>query len=253
VVTREWDAPTYDALSIPHEEWGERTLARLELRGDETVLDAGAGTGRDTDKLLDRLPHGRVVAVDGSQAMLDRLAQRIGDDERVQPLRWHLTTPLPPDVGPFEAVFSVATFHWILDHDVLFTNLAARTGPGGRLVAECGGAGNVSSIDRAVADVLGRSAPSRWHFADVATTRERLRAAGFEPVEVRLRPHPITLEGPDRFRTYLATIVLGSHLDAMTDAEGDEFLAAVAARLDRPTVDYVRLEITARRDDGTST
>jgi trans-aconitate 2-methyltransferase len=70
---REWDAASYDPLPLPHERWGQRLLATLPLAGDETVLDVGAGTGRDTAALLDRLPRGRVVAVDGSAAMLEQI------------------------------------------------------------------------------------------------------------------------------------------------------------------------------------
>jgi hypothetical protein len=58
VQPREWDAASYDTLPLPHEQWGQRLLATLPLAGDETVLDVGAGTGRDTAALLDRLPRG---------------------------------------------------------------------------------------------------------------------------------------------------------------------------------------------------
>ena len=57
---REWDAETYDAVSDPQYEWGIEVLERLELRGDETVLDAGCGSGRVTAELVERLPEGRV-------------------------------------------------------------------------------------------------------------------------------------------------------------------------------------------------
>src|SRR6266704_2621497 len=65
-----WDAGAYDRLSGPQYAWGQRVLDRLGLRGDETVLDAGCGTGRLTALLLVRLPHGKVIAVDKSEAML---------------------------------------------------------------------------------------------------------------------------------------------------------------------------------------
>ena len=65
---REWDAETYDAVSDPQFEWGMEVLDRLELRGDEVAVDAGCGSGRVTAELLARLPNGRVVAGDGSDA-----------------------------------------------------------------------------------------------------------------------------------------------------------------------------------------
>ena len=76
---REWDAETYDAVSDPQFEWGMEVLERLELRGDETALDAGCGSGRVTAELLERLPEGRVIAVDGSEAMIEKARERLGD------------------------------------------------------------------------------------------------------------------------------------------------------------------------------
>jgi trans-aconitate 2-methyltransferase len=119
-VAHRWDAKTYDSLPLPHTRWGDGVLGRLTLTGTETVLDAGAGTGRDTAKLLALLPKGRVVAVDGSDTMLDRL----GDDPRVRVINGDLTTPLPVGTD-LDAAISVATFHCSHDHDALFANIAS--------------------------------------------------------------------------------------------------------------------------------
>ena len=78
---REWDAETYDAISDPQFTWGMEVLERLELAGDEVVLNAGCGSGRVTAELVKRLPRGRVIAVDGSEAMVAkaRAMGRIAD------------------------------------------------------------------------------------------------------------------------------------------------------------------------------
>src|SRR5829696_2457690 len=80
---REWDANAYDTLNAPMNERGNDAVARLELRGDETVLDAGCGTGQVTATLLERLPRGRVVALDGSAQMLAAARERFAGDPRV--------------------------------------------------------------------------------------------------------------------------------------------------------------------------
>src|ERR1700759_4944213 len=110
---REWDAAGYDALPLPHERWARGLLDTLPLTGDETVLDVGAGTGRDAAALLDRLPRGQVGAVDGSAAMLAPLRGR-PRDERARPagsrlpvVQANLAEPLRLD-HPVDAVFSVA-------------------------------------------------------------------------------------------------------------------------------------------------
>ena len=64
--TAEWDASQYSRVSSPQRSWSEEVIPRLRLGGDETVLDAGCGSGEVTLKLLEQLPHGRVLAVDGS-------------------------------------------------------------------------------------------------------------------------------------------------------------------------------------------
>src|SRR5882724_6832998 len=102
-MTHEWNAAAYDALPLPHQQWGLRTIDRLELTGTETVLDAGCGTGRDAEVLLRRLPGGRVIAVDGSVTMLDRLRERLAPDlDRVDVVRADLSRPLPIR-GPVDA------------------------------------------------------------------------------------------------------------------------------------------------------
>lgn len=126
----EWDAAGYDSLPLPHEHWGRGVLASLPLAGDERVLDVGAGTGRDTAALLERLPHGHVVAVDGSTAMLGQLRRRLGavSPGRLTILHADLTAPLVLD-EPVDAVFSVATLHWLPDHGSVFQSLAAALRP----------------------------------------------------------------------------------------------------------------------------
>ncbi|WP_330458936.1 methyltransferase domain-containing protein [Streptomyces sp. NBC_00820] len=247
---REWDAKTYDSLPLPHQQWGKRTLGRLDLKGHETVLDAGCGTGRDTAALLDLVPDGRVIAVDGSSRMLEQLRTKLADRlDRLEVLEADLTRPLP-FTGQVDAITSVATFHWITDHAALFTNLARQLRPGGRFVAECGGQGNVARINAAVEEVLGAPPAQKekvWYFAGIEETTERLRAAGFTDIEVSLLPDPARLEPGEQLWSYLATVVLGSHLDRLPEAVHEEFVHAVAARLPEPVVDYVRLNITASR------
>jgi trans-aconitate 2-methyltransferase len=243
---REWNAVAYDALPLPHVRWGRRTIDRLGLAGDETVLDAGCGTGRDAATLLERLPRGRVVAVDGSAQMLDRLRERLGAElSRVDVVRADLEQPLPIE-HPVDAIMSVAAFHWIHDHDALFHNLAAVLRPGGRLSTDCGGQGNIAGVTKAVDEVLGRP-PSAWQFAGVDDTRRRLSAGGFTELDVQLNPDPVRLRDRDELRAYLQTVVLGGELDRLAPTEHEAFVTAVADRLPEPLVEYVRLEITAVR------
>src|SRR5436190_21672548 len=125
---------------------GHEVLQRIDLRGDEVVLDAGCGSGELTAELAARVPRGRLYAVDGSPRMVELACSRLTTDIGVRPRCrvWQqdlldLEVPEPVDL-----IFSAATFHWIADHDRLFRRLHAALKPGGRLVAQCGGAGNIA-------------------------------------------------------------------------------------------------------------
>jgi trans-aconitate 2-methyltransferase len=247
---RAWDADAYHQVSSPQVAMATAVLDRLELRGDETVLDAGCGSGRVTRLLLERLPHGRVIAVDADAQMVARAREELGPDADVR--RADLAALRLHDGELVDAVFSNATFHWIADHDALFARLAAALRPGGRVSAQCGGAGNVAAVHETAiaaahdAGVAHRFAgwPRPWNFAGPAQTEQRLRAAGFDDVRCWLQPWPVE---PDEPRAYLQTVCLGPHLERLEAAEHGRFLDAVLARLgERPTLDYVRLNVCAR-------
>lgn len=243
-MTREWDAAAYERLSAPQTRWGQAVVDRLELDGNERVLDAGCGTGRVTEWLLERLPGGQVIGVDGSAAMIERASVRFAGDPRVELVVADLTGPLPLD-GPVDAILSTATFHWIADHASLFRNLASFLRPGGQLVAQCGGAGNIANLERILSQ-LGHSFGGEKTFATAEETRARLEAAGFEDIETWLHEEPTTLPEED-LEGFLETVCLGGIVDRMADGERAHFVHEVAARMPEPRIDYVRLNISARR------
>jgi trans-aconitate 2-methyltransferase len=245
----EWDAETYERVSDPQYEWGLEVLERLELAGDEFVMDAGCGSGRVTEKLLERLPQGRVLAVDASESMIDKAREKLGDhvDYLVADLaELELTEPL-------DVVFSTATFHWISDHDRLFARLRDALVPGGRLHAQCGGAGNVREHAEAIVGVAQRPefAPHfadmqvLWNFATPEETERRLQAAGFTDVKAWLQPKPVRPADP---REFMRVVTLGLHLARLPADLHDPFIDAVADQMEEPvTLNYVRLNIEASR------
>jgi trans-aconitate 2-methyltransferase len=245
----DWDAVTYDRIADPMSRWGTAVLERLPLRGDERVLDAGCGSGRVTEQLLARLPNGHAIALDASPAMIVEARRRLAPFAgRVSYLVADLLEPLPID-PPVDAILSTATFHWVTDHDTLFRNLAAVLRPGGRVVAQCGGAGNVASVVRIAAEVAGAwQQPARTPlFATAEETADRLRAAGFAQIETWLHAEPTRIEPGEALETFLATIMLREHLVLVPEAHRAGFLRAVARRIPNGEIDYVRLNIIARR------
>jgi trans-aconitate 2-methyltransferase len=247
--TREWDAAAYETLNAPMTERGEDAVARLALRGDEMVLDAGCGVGEVTATLLERLPRGRVIALDGSQAMLDAARERLGGDPRASFAHADLERPLTPAIAPasLDAIVSTSTFHWLRDHDALFRHLAAVLKPGGQLVVDCGGAGNIAAVLDALRELGHDEYP--WTYAGVEETEARLRAAGFEGADVRLVPR-VSRHQPGELERFLTSVVLRTYVAELGPERGAALVRDVAARLPERELRWVRLEIVARRAIG---
>jgi len=256
---REWNAETYHRVSNPQFDWGTVVLGRLPLDGDECVLDVGCGTGRLTEQLLTRLPRGRVVGIDQSSNMVrvahdhlqghGRRAQMVVADAAALPMREQA-----------DAVFSTATLHWVLDHPRLFRSLFDALKPGGRLVAQCGGAGNLVRIHHRTDALMADSRfaghftnwSEPWEFADAETTARRLTDAGFEDVLTWLEQSPVLFPDADAFRTFVTNVICGPYLAHLPDPTlQDAFIDEVtrlAATDDPPfELDYWRLNISARR------
>jgi trans-aconitate 2-methyltransferase len=245
---RDWDATTYERLSAPLTAMGAEVLDRLVLNGDETVLDAGCGTGNVTRILVDRLPRGRVIAVDAAPSMVEQARELLPAEVDVfQADLLDLTLDEPVD-----AILSTATFHWIGDHPRLFARLHAALKPGGRLVAQCGGHGNVAAIKAAGLEAVRepRFAPHfdgwrpDWNFATPEETERRLRDAGFG--DVWCWPTHVDVDPGDP-AAYLRAICLGSFVGRLPEELGEPFVAAALERLPDPLqIHYVRLNILAR-------
>ena len=258
----EWDATAYNRLNNPMQTWGEAVVSKLPLRGDETALDLGAGSGRLTEFLLRRLPHGKVIAIDRSANMLESARQHLESefDGRVTYLQASLD-----DIDLVERAdlaFSNAAFHWIKDHPRLFAAIFRALKPGGWLVAQCGAAPNIARI-RERAGRLMTSDPYKpyfgdwqgpWEFATPALAAERLSRAGFTDVETSMFEAPVHLGSREATYDFFEHVILGTHLERISDPElRHRFLESMteqSAADDPPFVqDYWRLNLRARRPD----
>jgi trans-aconitate 2-methyltransferase len=250
-VLHDWDAGTYDRLGGTVQSFGHALLDRLELDGDEAVLDAGCGSGAVTAALLERLPRGRVVAVDSSPAMVERARERLGPDPRLTVQLGNLVELELPE--PVDGVFSSAVFHWVPDHERLFERMHAALRPAGWLLAQCGGHGNIADVRQALervqrepdfAERLG-SWPGPWCYSPPHVACERLERAGFEAVRAMTHIERVPTREPER---YLASIILGGHLDQLPEELHAPFVRRVVEEMESPQeLRYVRLTLTARR------
>ena len=221
-----------------------RRPPRERLEGDERILDAGCGSGRVTAPAGSRA-RGRVVALDGSPAMLDQARgaspgsaigssssrRTCGPAPRSRPGRRDpLDRDVPLDPRPRGAV----------------PPPRGRDPAGGQLVAQYGGVGNTASV-RAVLATIGDGWTGDVFFAGPDETRGWLAETGWEDGEAWLQPEPTRFEPGEPFKAFLRTVILGAHLARLPAGERDAFVDEVASRLPAAEIDYVRLNVTARR------
>ncbi len=247
----DWDAQAYHRVSDMQLAGGKRFLDGLELAGDEVVLDAGCGTGRVTKLLVERIPRGRVIAVDASPSMVEIARETLGESADV---RGADLTAL--DLGePVDFVFSTSVFHWILDHEALFASLHGELRPGGRLAAHFGGAGNVSELRSSIRSPARRAPFAEylrgyehpWLFATPEETRARLQTAGFDVVRCDAEVKTLRLEEP---REWHRTVGVPVQLARLPEELREPYLEAVLEQLPDPgKMRFVRLNVEARKPE----
>ena len=254
--TTDWNAAAYDAISDPQFEWGMAVLGTVELDGNERVLDAGCGSGRLTEELLGRLPEGEVVALDSSPQMLEQARLRLRRfDSRVEFV--HASLQDFALARTVDGVFSNAVFHWVPDHAAMFRCLHRVLRPGGWLVAQFGGVGNLARTHRRTEEVAKR-APFHAHlremeygphFEDVESTRQRMEAAGLRVSQAGLHTVEAPFETRERYESFLRTVVLRQPVAKLPDDLQGGFLQKISRRaLEEEggyVLDYVRLTVRA--------
>ena len=256
----EWNAASYHKVSGPQTSWGQKVLNRLHVNGDERAIDAGCGSGRLTGELMERLPNGRLIAIDRSWNML--MTARANLRPALGPRVAFVQVSLPdlPFAGWADLVFSTATFHWVKDHQALFAGIFATLRSGGKLHAQCGGGPNLRRAHELAGQVMHvppfashfTDWPGPWEFANAEVTAERLARAGFVEIETSLEEAPTTLATEADYREFVTTVIYHAHLERLPDpALRREFIDRVTVLASKEpvpfTLDYWRLNMQAKK------
>lgn len=244
----QWDPDTYDGSHSFVSEYGKDLLEWLDAKPDERILDVGCGTGRLTAEIAGS--GAEVIGIDQSEAMIEQAQSSHSNCSFVRAD----ATEFDPDES-FDAVFSNAALHWISEQDTVLESIRNALRPGGRFVAELGGADNVRLIVDALETELrerGYEVANPWYFPSIGEYAPRLEAHGFEVRSARLFDRPTELEnGDDGLANWLEMFSEEFFQSVPTD-EQDEIIAAVEDEL-RPTLfrdgswiaDYRRLRFAA--------
>jgi trans-aconitate methyltransferase len=207
-----WDPEDYERHSAQQERWARELVAKLQLAGDETVLDIGCGDGKVTAEIASQVPRGRVLGIDSSADMVRRAGEL---HPPVHPnLRFEVgdASQLEFD-SEFSVVFSNAALHWVHDQRPVLRGIARSLRGEGRVLVQMGGKGNAADVVAVLDEV---TALPRWReyfagfvfpygFYDPGEYRPWLVEASLRPTRVELVPKDMVHAGREGLAGWLRT------------------------------------------------
>jgi len=249
VPATEWDPQLYERRHAFVWQMSRDLLRLLDPTAGERILDVGCGTGQLTRQIAD--VGARVVGIDLSPAMIEK-ARQVGDE-----MEFRVADARSFDFGSdFDAVFSNAVLHWVVPPEAAAGCMFRALKPGGRLVCELGGKGNVAAllaaIDAAARAMSVEPPPHQNYYPTIADYGAVLEGVGLEVRSAELFDRPTPLEGSDGLFNWVK-MFRRRVLDAIHPTRHDDFAALLAEQAkpslwhDRWYADYRRLRIVARR------
>ena len=278
--TIKWNAADYAANSTVQQSWARELIAKLNLHGDEHILDIGSGDGKVSAELAHAVPRGSVTGMDASPQMIE-FAKNIFPTRKFPNLRFRVMDARKIKFDrQFDLIFSNAALHWVDDHETILRSAAPVLKPGGRLIVSCGGKGNAQDVFVALRPEMRlkrwrdffKNMPTPYFFYAPGNYEKWLAKFGFKTNVLKLAPKDAVYEGAEGFATWLRTTwipyvqrvpekvgqastlsVSGKMPDPQQNLR-EEFIAAVVARYlakhppdaeNKVHVRMVRLEIDA--------
>ena len=258
-----WNAEEYRTSSSNQKKWALELLSKLDLKGNERVLDIGCGDGEITAAIAQRVPRGFAVGIDSSKEMIDLATGRF-PSEHYPNIAFLLKDATALDFREeFDAVFSNACLHWVIDLQPVLAGIRSCLKPSGRVLLQMGGKGNATTVLEAIDAVLKMSRWAKYFngfafpyaFYGPDEYRSWLAALGLEIRRAELLPKEMVHERSDGFAAWLRTTWL-PYTERVPEFLREEFIyeiVAAHARIRPPDADgrihltMVRLEVEAEK------
>ncbi|HEU4444257.1 MAG TPA: methyltransferase domain-containing protein [Nitrososphaeraceae archaeon] len=255
-----WDAETYDKVSSTVQlEWGRKLLEKRRWIGNEIVMDAGAGSGNLTKILADKVPHGKVYAVDADPNMIQQAKSSLSTYKNVQVIHSSMDkVNLPTEV---DVIFSNSALHWILNQEGVFLHFWQLLKPNsGELLVECDGYGNLEKISSIVFKIMQSDQfrkyfanwKQSWYFPKPDDTERLLQKIGFRDILVYLSDQTMVYPDLESFALFVKSVTLRTFLGYLPDVKKKEqFLDVFLNEFEQSgrtwSLDFMRLGIFARK------
>ena len=259
-----WNPEDYAKHSDAQLKWARELRSRLDLSGNESVLDVGCGDGKITADFALTLPQGRVVGVDNSHEMIAYATRTYS------PLQYPNLAFDCMDAGSlnfdegFDLVFSNAVLHWVENHQAFLSGASRALRSGGRLVISCGGKGNAEKVLKIFSELVAEPSWSSYftHFQNpyffygVQDYQLWLQNTGFRVHRLELVPKDMVHRGRDGLAAWIRTTWMPI-TKCVPEHERDKFiLDFIDAYLEQMPLDsngfahvgMVRLEVDAFKE-----
>jgi len=209
-----WDAKEYQNNSRPQQDWARELIAKLDLKGNERVLDIGCGDGKITAEIAQILKEGSVTGVDSSKEMIDLAIENFpGNTYKNLSFIMCDAKKLNFD-NEFDIVFSNATFHWIKNHKAALLKIKKSLKKSGKILIQMGGTGNLKDIIEAT-DIV-KATPKwkdyfldfkfPWSFYGPKRYKSWLDSLEFKIIYLKLINKDIALKGVEELKNWVKTI-----------------------------------------------
>lgn len=250
-----WLPSFYESTQAYQLDYGNELIeSLLRPKKDEVILDLGCGTGRVTRIIADK--GARVIGIDSSKKMIDKAKENCPD------LEFHVGDGSDFHFQEkFDAVYSSATLHWILEPEKAAACIAGCLRHGGRFVAQFSGRGSVHSISNAANEIVREKGGAPWKSAlylpSIGEYTAILEGCGLDVVFAALLDHLTSLDGgSEGLARWIRTFGHGL-LPGISEEERESYIPLLEDRLrDRLWkdgnwhVDYRRLRILAFRNNA---
>ena len=256
-----WNAKDYAKNSTNQYAWAQELIPKLNLSGNEALLDICCGDGKITAELAKALPHGKAVGIDSSQEMIN-LAQTAFSPKEYPNLSFRLMDAKKLVFQEeFSRVFSNAALHWIVDQKAVLTGVQRSLETGGRLLFQMAGKGNAQDIIGILDEMLFEESWKRFFgnftfpygFYDIQEYKAFLLDAGLVPERVELFPKDMKLAGAEGLAGWIRTTWLPFTERLPEQLRGDFINEVVTRYLEKHPIDeegsihvgMMRLEVEA--------
>lgn len=206
-----WDAKEYQNNSGPQKIWAEELISKLELKGNEKVLDIGCGDGKITAEIATKLKEGSIVGIDNSKEMIDLAIENFPVNV-YKNLSFILCDAKKLNFdNEFDIVFSNATFHWIKNHIVLLSRIKKALKKSGIILIQMGGTGNAKELIGIINTI--KAGPKwkdyflsfkfPWSFYGTKRYKTWLESKGFKIIYIKLINKDAALNGTEELKNWV--------------------------------------------------